>query len=309
MAASGRRYRLVGVSVAMAAGMATLAGRAMAADEPKPASPDRIASIEHIMAGIHAPHCGAIGELLKGEGPKEDKTWAELAMHAALLNESGHLLMQNGRCPDAVWAEAAAALRGGSAGVFAAAGKKDLKAAQESFKQVTASCQSCHAKHKNKPPAPAAAVTAKPEPAAVAAAKAEPAAQAATPPAASAAQATQPAAAEPRVASVRHIMAGINAPNCSALGAALKNNGPGDDKVWQDVVRFASLLNEAGFILMENRRCPDDVWKNAAIGLRENAAKVAHAGSIKNLEDARTGFKGVTASCASCHQVHKKPAS
>src|SRR5690606_26317205 len=124
-------------------------------------------------------------------GPKEDKTWAELAMHAALLNESGHLLMQNGRCPDAVWAEAAAALRGGSAGVFAAAGKKDLKAAQESFKQVTASCQSCHAKHKNKPPAPAAAVTAKPEPAAVAAAKAEPAAQAAAP-------ATQPAAAEPR---------------------------------------------------------------------------------------------------------------
>jgi len=58
---------------------------------------------------------------------------------------------------------------------------------------------------------------------------------------------------------------------------------------------------------MENNRCPDEVWKNATRGLRENAGKVAVAGGVKNLEDARTSFKGVTTACGDCHKVHRKP--
>ena len=35
--------------------------------------------------------------------------------------------------------------------------------------------------------------------------------------------------------------------------------------------------------------------------------RIAVAGGSKNLEEARVGFKGVTAACGSCHAVHKKP--
>lgn len=283
---SGRRLGVLGVVMVAGGGAIVLAVRATAADAPKGVSPDRVLAIKHIMAGIHVPHAKALGEALKGEGPKDDKAWSDLALHAALLNESGHLLMENGRCPDNVWADAAAALRKGSAGVFEAAGKKDLKAAQAGLAQINTSCGACHAKHKGQPAAAVAAAPPQPKPAEAAA---------------------KPA--EPRLASTRHLMSGINAPNCGSLGEALKNEGPKDEKAWQDVVRYAALLNEAGFLLMENQRCPDDVWKTAATDLRTHSAKVAEAGGKKSLDEARNGFKAVTASCAACHQVHKKPAS
>lgn len=295
-----------GAGILVMGTLAFLSIGAQAEEAPK-GSPDRVAAIRHIMAGIHGPHCGAIGQLLKGEGPKDDKAWGEVLMHAALLNESGHLLMQNGRCPDGVWADATAALRKGTSGLFAAAGKKDLAAAQDSFKEVTTSCQSCHAKHKN---APAATVAAAPAPAPAPAPAAAPAAKPAPQPAPTAAAAAPaPAEVAVRVATIRHLMSGLNQPNCAGLGEALKGEGPKDEKAWSDVVRFAALLNEVGFLLLDNKRCPDEVWKNAAVNLRENAAKVVHAGTIKNLDDARTGFKGVASACGACHQVHKKPAS
>jgi hypothetical protein len=101
-------------------------------------------------------------------------------------------------------------------------------------------------------------------------------------------------------------MAGINGPTCGALAEALKGD-PKDDKAWQDIIRYGALLNEVGFLLMENKRCPDEVWKNACAALRDNAGRVTLAAGTKNLEDARGGFKGVTGACGSCHAVHKKP--
>lgn len=286
-----------GNSMRWAAGMMVVplaigGANAFAADAPA-ASPDRIVSIRHIMAGIHAPNCGGIAEMLKGEGPKDDKAWDTLAMHAGLLNESGHLLMENKRCPDAVWAEATAQLRRGSLAVHAAAGKHDLNAAKDAFKEVTASCGACHAKHKNaaKAPPTAAAEPAKPAP----------------PPAAKPAGETPKPPAEARVASVRHVMAGINGPFMGALVAALKDAGPADDKQWSDVGFRSAMLNEAGYLLMENNRCPDQVWKDACTALRENAAKVAQAAGMKNLIDARSGLEGMQGACGSCHKVHKKP--
>jgi hypothetical protein len=267
---------------------------ALAEDAKAPPQP-RVATIKVIMSGIHAPHCGALGTLLKAEGPKDDKGWSEVALHAALLNESGHLLVENNRCPDGIWADAAAKLRDGTAGVFAAAGKKDLKAAQDSFTMVTAACAACHAKHRQ--PALQGA------PVAPVAAAAPPASQ----PAAQAAASSPAGVPQVRVAQVRHIMAGLNGPTCATLGGSLKGDGPKADKEWADVVKLAALLNEAGFMLMENGRCPDEIWKNACAALRENSGRVAVAGGSKNLEEARVGFKGVTAACGACHTVHKKP--
>ena len=81
--------------------------------------------------------------------PDMQDAWEELAMHAAILNESSYYLMEDGRCPDKVWADAVKTqLAVGSEGVVKAAEAKDVEAAREAFKVLTASCKSCHKAHK-----------------------------------------------------------------------------------------------------------------------------------------------------------------
>lgn len=110
--------------------------------------PERVAEVKHIMEGIHKVHCGPAVELTKGDGPTDDKGWAELEMHAALMNESGHLLMENNRCPGAEWAKACATLQAGAAGVVEAAKAKDLAAAATAAQKMTVSCKMCHKVYK-----------------------------------------------------------------------------------------------------------------------------------------------------------------
>lgn len=252
---------LLGLAGATTAGVVLLAVSLPASGQDK-ADAARVAIVKHIMKGIHQPHCGGIGELLEGDGPKDDKAWDELALHAALLNESGHLLMQNQRCPSAVWAGACAKLRTGASAVFAAAAKKDAGAARAAFKNVTASCGACHAAHKNKLPE--------------------------------------------RFAGVKHLMAGLNQPNCGAIGEAIKGDGPKDDDAWAAVFQQAALLNEAGHLLMANNRCPDSTWAGAATALRQAAGKIGQAARARNLEGMRTSFRQLIKACGACHKAHKK---
>ena len=112
------------------------------------AKPARVAEVKHIMAGIHKVHCGPAVELTRGDGPKDDKGWAELETHAALMNESGHVLMQNNRCPGAEWAQACATLQAGAAAVVKAAKAKDLAAAAAAAKEMTSACKMCHKVYK-----------------------------------------------------------------------------------------------------------------------------------------------------------------
>jgi hypothetical protein len=107
----------------------------------------RPASTKQLMAGLVKLHCAALGEALK-ETPADDKAWADLATKAALLNESGHILMDDGRCPDAVWAGACKTLREGSTELLAKLESKDHAGAQTAFQTVTKSCAECHKAHK-----------------------------------------------------------------------------------------------------------------------------------------------------------------
>lgn len=105
---------------------------------------------KQLMKGLVGPHCGAIKKGLAAK-PGDDEAWADLALHAALLNESSYILMADGRCPDGVWAEAASkTLREGSAAVLKGVEAKDAKATQEAFGAMTKSCGGCHKAHKGK---------------------------------------------------------------------------------------------------------------------------------------------------------------
>ncbi|MBM3840435.1 MAG: cytochrome c [Verrucomicrobia bacterium] len=102
------------------------------------------------MKGVMKPHCTALKDGLNA-GPSKDETWAELAVHAVLINEASYLLMEDGRCPDGVWANAAGkTLREGSAEVLKAIEAKDVAAAKTAFDQMTKACAACHDKHREK---------------------------------------------------------------------------------------------------------------------------------------------------------------
>ncbi len=109
----------------------------------------------------------------------------------------------------------------------------------------------------------------------------------------------------PRVASVHAIMEGIVFPNCKALGAGLKKSDLDEDAL-HELADNAALLNEAGFILMQNKRCPSKTWAQAAARLRRCSAVVHEKLEAKDVDAARKAFQAMTKACKMCHDAHKK---
>ena len=110
----------------------------------------RVASTGQLMKGVVKLHCDVIKKGLDA-GPADDKAWENLAVSAAVLNESSYTLMDDGRCPDGVWANASTkTLREGSAAVLAAIEAKNVADAKAAFGKMAGSCKECHEKHKEK---------------------------------------------------------------------------------------------------------------------------------------------------------------
>ena len=107
-----------------------------------------------------------------------------------------------------------------------------------------------------------------------------------------------------RAAEMKFLMRGVCQPNCAALGKLLKD-GPADDKAWETALCHASILNEFGYVLMDDGRCPDKDWAAAAKTLRECSLKVVEATRAKDKAAAEAAFKKLTSSCSACHSVHK----
>ena len=128
----------------------TLAGIALLGTEAqaqKTKGKTRPALTKQLMKGIVGANCGELKKALDAEAPN----WEDISLRAALLNESGHLLMDDGRCPDGDWANAAKALQTQSAAVLAAAEKMDAAAAKAAFGKLTGeACAGCHKAHKPK---------------------------------------------------------------------------------------------------------------------------------------------------------------
>ena len=109
-----------------------------------------------------------------------------------------------------------------------------------------------------------------------------------------------------RPAATKQLMKGIMQPNCAGLGASLKDNGPADDDAWSLAQTQAACLNEMSYLLMDDGRCPDGDWANAAKTLREGSEATLKALEKKDLAAAQAAFKQTTTACAACHKVHKK---
>ena len=103
----------------------------------------------------------------------------------------------------------------------------------------------------------------------------------------------------------KQLMGGLVQPNCKELGAGLKA-APADDKTWAALATKAALLNEAGYILMADGRCPDGVWAGAVKTLQECSAAVLKKIEAKDAEGDQGAFKAMTKACAACHKAHRK---
>ena len=69
----------------------------------------------------------------------------------------------------------------------------------------------------------------------------------------------------------------------------------------------STILQRKGLLLVEDGRCPDGVWAEAASKtLRERSADVLKAIEAKDAAAAKTAFEKVTKSCAACHEKHKE---
>lgn len=103
---------------------------------------------KHLMSRSIGPNCSALGKVVNGTAPADDKGWDDAVALASLLNEGGHSLMADGRCPDATWAGAAKTLQDCSSVVVQKLEAKDLSGAKEAFTAMVGSCKSCHTAHK-----------------------------------------------------------------------------------------------------------------------------------------------------------------
>ena len=110
-----------------------------------------------------------------------------------------------------------------------------------------------------------------------------------------------------RPAPTKQLMKGILQPNAGSLGAALKDAGPADDKAWEAAQTAVVVLNEAGYMLMDDGRCPDAVWEGAAKTLRDGSAAALTALEQKDLEGSRAAAKTLMGACMACHKAHKPP--
>lgn len=105
-----------------------------------------------------------------------------------------------------------------------------------------------------------------------------------------------------RAASTKQLMKGLVAVNCGAL----KKDLDSAELNWNDITQHAALLNEAGYLLMDDGRCPDGEWAKAAKALQAQSAAVLIAAAKDDVATAKAAFKELTAeSCAICHAAHK----
>ena len=101
-------------------------------------------------------------------------------------------------------------------------------------------------------------------------------------------------------------MKGVMKPQCDALKKGL-DAGPASEESWEALGANAALLNETSFILMDDGRCPDAVWADAASKtLRQGSADVLKAIEAKDLAAAKSSFGSMTKACGACHDKHKE---
>jgi cytochrome c556 len=110
-----------------------------------------VASTKQIMAGVQKPAMDSLNAMMKAGGPKDEKEWAQAQQNAALLAETGQLILMGARPKDQdVWLKTGTTLSESASAAAKAAEAKDLDAFKASLGAVAKACRGCHTVHKKK---------------------------------------------------------------------------------------------------------------------------------------------------------------
>jgi len=119
----------------------------VAAATTQQSSPNLVASVTQLMRAMAVPASNALFDVARTP-PKDDSEWAAIEDSAALLAESGNLLMMPGRAENtAVWTKTSQAMVDAGATALRAAQARNLDAIIEAGNQIVDACESCHEKH------------------------------------------------------------------------------------------------------------------------------------------------------------------
>jgi hypothetical protein len=103
-----------------------------------------VATISEIMDAITLPYSDNI-LYIERNPPKNDRDWETLQMQAAMLAESGNLLMMKGRAKDdGQWMKDAKMLVDAGTAAVKATRAKDMQAVLALNEQIVNSCITCH---------------------------------------------------------------------------------------------------------------------------------------------------------------------
>jgi hypothetical protein len=111
----------------------------------------QLASIADLMRAINAP-TGVRGQLALSlqEPPADEKAWNVVGSRAALMADSGGLLMtlMPPKGGAASWLRHTASYRDAAASLSAAADRRDVAAAQQALLRLNETCGKCHLDHR-----------------------------------------------------------------------------------------------------------------------------------------------------------------
>lgn len=108
-----------------------------------------------------------------------------------------------------------------------------------------------------------------------------------------------------RPAQTTQLMKGLVKPAGTAIGKATRKP-PTDDKGWTELATNAALLNEASFLLMDDGRCPDATWEEAAKALRSATEEMLAKIESKDIKGVERQVSKMNSACAACHNAHRK---
>lgn len=116
-----------------------------------------VASIKHIMNGVTGPAAnviyGSVGSVISARGieetaPKNDEEWAVVANNAAMVAESGNLLMMPGRAIDnGDWMKFAQEMVKQATAALKAAEAQDKDGILTAGGYLNLTCDECHARY------------------------------------------------------------------------------------------------------------------------------------------------------------------
>jgi len=100
------------------------------------------------------------------------------------------------------------------------------------------------------------------------------------------------------------MMAGLIKPQLTILKEGLEA-GSRDDDAWKAIATSAALLNESAYLMMDDGRCPDKIWSEGCVMLKDATVDILKQVDARNATAALAGVDGVIASCKHCHAEHK----